>query len=50
VKRRRNEGGLCLVSDTMKAMMLDMIKEGVVGLVGIGSGEERDIGTWDEKY
>jgi hypothetical protein len=49
-EEKKECGGLSLVLDTLKAMMLDMIREGVVGLIGIGSGEQRDIGTWDEKY
>jgi hypothetical protein len=50
-EEKKECGGLSLVLDTLKAMMmLDIIREGVVGLIGIGSGEQRDIGTWDEKY
>jgi hypothetical protein len=49
-EEKKECGGLSLVVDTLKAMMLDMIREGVVSLIGIGSGEQRDIGTWDEKY
>jgi hypothetical protein len=49
-EEKKECGGLSLIPDMTKAMILDMIKEGVVELMGIESGEERDIGTWDEMY